>query len=129
VNVIKEGVKNHVGKYSYVWLDIEKFDGYLRQTIGCVDEKCGVLVKGNFKYRLVDNGLSLTAADLNTFLDKEAAGTLQNWMKSQDVPATADENNVRVLVGKNFVEEVKGKNVFVFFYASWCGHCKTSKPE
>jgi len=54
---------------------------------------------------------------------------LKNWFKSQEVPAEAEENNVTVLVGKNFEEVVKGKNVFVFFYAPWCGHCKSSKPE
>lgn len=40
----------------------------------------------------------------------------------------AEENNVRVISGNNFVDQIKGKNVFVFFYAPWCGHCKSSKP-
>jgi len=48
-------------------------------------------------------------------LDKDKAGTLKNWFKSQEIPETPEENNVTVLVGKNFEQVVKGKNVFVFF--------------
>jgi len=98
-----------------VWLDHDKFEGFLKQNMGCEAVKCGILVKDQIKYRFSDNGLSLNAADIKAFLDKDAAGELKNWAKSQEVPETPEENNVRVLVGKNFEEEVKGKNVFVFF--------------
>jgi len=59
----------------------------------------------------------------------DAEGKLQSFSKSQEVPAEREENNVVVLVGKNFESEVRGKNVLVFFYAPWCGHCKSAKPE
>ena len=73
--------------------------------------------------------MTLNAVDIKKFLDNDAAGTLKNWFKSQDIPETPEENNVTVLVGNNFEAQVKGKNAFVFFYAPWCGHCKTAKPE
>jgi thiol-disulfide isomerase/thioredoxin len=97
--------------------------------MGCEAVKCGILVKDQIKYKFSDNGLGLNAADIKKFLDMDAAGTLKNWFKSQEVPESPEENNVTVLVGKNFEEVVKNKNVFVFFYAPWCGHCKSSKPE
>jgi len=115
VEAIREGVKNFADKYSYVWLDYEKFEAFMKQNMGCEELKCGVLVKSEVKYRLGDNGASLNAADLQAFLEKDAAGTLQNWAKSQPIPENPEENNVRVLVGSNFEQEVKGKNVFVFF--------------
>lgn len=129
VEAIKAGVADFAGKYSFVWLDYDKFQQFLQQNMGCEAEKCGVLVKGNVKFRFSDNQLALNAADVKAFLAADAAGSLKSWFKSQDVPAVAEENNVTVLVGKNFEESVKGKNVFVFFYAPWCGHCKSAKPE
>lgn len=40
----------------------------------------------------------------------------------------AEENNVKIISGNNFVDNIKGKNVFVIFYAPWCGGCKAVLP-
>jgi len=86
-------------------------------------------MKGKFKYRFSDNGFSLNSTDIKKFLEAVKEGNLKSYFKSQDLAIDAEENNVKVLSGNKFVEQVKGKNVFVFFYAPWCGHCKSSKPE
>jgi len=97
--------------------------------MGCDELQCGVLVKNNIKYKLSGNNTPFTAEGIASFLALDEENKLQSWVKSQEIPAEAEEDNVTVLVGKNFQSVVEGKNVFVFFYAPWCGHCKTSKPE
>jgi len=86
-------------------------------------------MKGKVKYRFSDNGFTLNSTDIKKFLEAVKEGNLKTYFKSQDLAIDAEENNVKVLSGNKFVEQVKGKNVFVFFYAPWCGHCKSSKPE
>ena len=43
---------------------------------------------------------------------------------------TVDEQHVHILTYENFTEFIEShKHVMVEFYAPWCHHCKTLKPE
>lgn len=61
-----------------------------------------------------------------TFLNSYFAGDLKPSLKSEDVQADDTTGPVVVLRGKSFADLVlnNDKNVFVEFYAPWCGHCK-----
>lgn len=71
----------------------------------------------------------MTADKLTAFFEGYAAGTLTSHMKSEPVPEPND-GPVFVLVGSEFENVIgKDKDVFVEYYAPWCGHCKRLAPE
>jgi len=70
ISEITKGVLKYRNKYSYVYLEYTRFEGFLKQQMGCIAIKCGILVKNDVKYRMNDNGfLSLTAANIEAFLN------------------------------------------------------------
>ncbi|KAL4420986.1 hypothetical protein ABPG77_001305 [Micractinium sp. CCAP 211/92] len=68
-------------------------------------------------------------SDVPEFLREYKEGALAKWMKSEEAPAKND-GPVRIVVGTTFEDEVfkSGKDVFIEFYAPWCGHCKKLEP-
>lgn len=88
----------------------------------------GIMISDEAKKFLYKSDIS-AAEDLKAFFDSYSAGTLELHLKSEPVPESND-GNVFVLVGKSFADVVgKEKDVFVEYYAPWCGHCKKLTPE
>jgi protein disulfide-isomerase A1 len=76
-----------------------------------------------------DETKEFNAEEVGNFLEGVATGAIKPHFKSEPIPET-QEGPVTVLVGNSFQSVVldSDNDVFVEFYAPWCGHCKHLAP-
>eukprot|EP01084_Bolivina_argentea_P041079 75797_1 len=130
INSLVPHAQNTKGELSFVWLDAQKYQEHL-SNIG-ITETPGIMIDAKSisadKQRYLFDG-EITSQTVDAFFERYKAGILQAYIKSEPIPESNDEV-IFVLVGSQFEDIIgKDKDVFVEFYAPWCGHCKRFAPE
>ena len=72
---------------------------------------------------------TFTEDKIQNYIDERLGGKGVGWTTSQILPENWDNGPVKILVAKNFRDVInRNRNVFVEFYAPWCGQCKVLTP-
>lgn len=131
VAALKPVATKYHGQINFVWIDASKF-GEHAKALNLAQPKWPSFVIQNLDNQLkypYDQSKPVEAEAVSAMVDEYLTGKLLPKLKSQPIPATQNES-VFALVGDQFDEVVydDSKDVFVEFYATWCGHCKRLKP-
>ncbi|GAA5895654.1 hypothetical protein JCM6882_000362 [Rhodosporidiobolus microsporus] len=130
VKAIEPVAREHKGKINFVWIDAAKFADHAK-SLNLQEPTWPAFAIQNLQEMTkfpLDQSKTVDAKTVGSFVADYAAGKVAASVKSQKIPAVQDEP-VFVLVADEFDAKVaEDKDLFVEFYAPWCGHCKKLKP-
>lgn len=128
---IRPIAQKYKGKINFVWIDGIKFGDHAK-ALNLAEAKWPSFVLQDLSKQLkypLSQSEEVTPEKVDVLVEKYIAGELQPELKSEAIPAEQNEA-VYTVVGKTFEDVVfdDSKDVFIEFYAPWCGHCKRLKP-
>ncbi|KAG2077373.1 protein disulfide isomerase [Suillus decipiens] len=131
IAALKPVAAKYRGEVNFVWIDATKFGDHAK-ALNLAEPKWPSFVIQSLEEQLkypYDQSKPVEAEAVSAMVGEYLAGKLLPKLKSQPIPESQNES-VFTLVGDQFDEVVydDSKDVFVEFYATWCGHCKRLTP-
>lgn len=133
IKALEPVARTHKGKINFVWIDANKFADHAK-ALNLVENNWPAFVIQNIgaqtKFPL-DQKKTVDVDSVTHFVQEFVDGKLSPSLKSEPIPKKQSPGAF-TLVTDEFDSAVYGndnkKDVFIEFYAPWCGHCKRLKP-
>jgi len=132
VEEFKTVAKEFKGKMLFITIDVTEDLAHVLTYFGVSRDEAPTVriinMETGKKFSIAAGDLSKNS--LQQLCQEVVDGSAKPYYKTEKIPEDWNKGPVKVLVGENFesVALDPTKNVFVEFYAPWCGHCKELTP-